>query len=95
MYPEWFIGGPLHGENKLTGQFAHVQHTVLYIENERTMGEIEWQYSLKKFILGRHVIRCWIDPRMMTDITAQNDIIDFILKPHIMEDKEVSRDRGN
>lgn len=87
-YPEWFIGGPLHGEDKLV-RFPDAYGMVLWIEyahswthdHEFIISKLKWQYQRRTFCMGSVVIRIWVD-EYLSELEATTLLGELIMKPH-------------
>lgn len=100
-YPEWFIGGPLHGKDK-TEMYPNVHSMVRALplpeDSANVLGhtvtgdwcrwEDEWHYTPQRFVFGGIVIRFWIDYRYTPREIAATDLAKLIMAPHV---KKVSQ----
>ncbi len=91
--PEWFIGGPLHGEDKLTRFPRVTTHEIRYPHfedfdaadpfNERAT-VTEYCYGRTKFAIGRTELTIWV-LYGMDRLDAGDRLAEILLAPHLTE----------
>ena len=94
-YPEYFIGGPLDGQDK-TERFPDIPEWEAVRCTERTGMEIHttdsyapiaavdytWHYYCHRITLGGIVLKYWYDSRMLSRQVVALRFWELILKPH-------------
>ena len=91
--PEWFIGGPLHGDNKLTtcpDNGSHEVRTVQYNHGgqlDDSPVHTEYSYRRTRFALGRTTLTLWV-LYGMEHLDVGDRLAEILLAPH--RDKEAS-----
>lgn len=81
--PEWFIGGPLHGKDRLI-EVPDVQHNVIAaVDYTEAPGRAPEQrtYVRKNFAIGRTTLTIWIVAGM-DEFDAGDRLAEILLAPH-------------
>jgi hypothetical protein len=76
--PEWFVGGPLHGKDRLTQFPGRQQFAYTYSVNDRD----KWRYSRQRFTIGARIIVMWVDMNRTSREMAATMLADLLLAPH-------------
>lgn len=81
--PEWFIGGPLHGEDKLV-HFPRVEHVVEFPEFSSDGDTVtKCQYAARRYAIGRTMLTLWVLAEL-DGLDAGSLFADILLAPHMV-----------
>lgn len=96
-YPEWFIGGPMDGEDK-TETFPHIPEWSA-IQAPQFMKLIQsgddvswsdpmyaWMYRRQTFTLGAVLVPFWTDDRLISREEIASRLGELIMAPHVKEE---------
>lgn len=97
-YPEWFIGGPLDGQDKHDlypdePDYSHIRYRETYTVEDCAddpelspdlIGDVkqEWRYTMERLTLGAVVVPFWVDRRLTSRELISTRLGELIMAPH-------------
>jgi len=93
-YPEWFIGGPLHGKNK--SEYSHCPDWHVINADSIDAGPgiptqvATWRYRRDTFRLGTVIVPFWTDKRMIAHEQIASLLGEIIMAPHALKEEAAS-----
>lgn len=106
-YPEWFIGGPLHGRDKTehsptVPEYDRVRHVETlpsevmadWPNQSGLWTETEWLYRRVTFVFGSVDVPFWTDERLMARSEIESRLGELIMAPHVKDEKDETTEEG-
>lgn len=80
-YPEWFIGGPLHGEDRAQRPDLHRVGDAVRIEDWTCPEPDRHVYVSRRFAIGETTLTIWVLAGL-GEMEAATLLAGILLKPH-------------